>query len=91
MSTPAIPNPMVATIRERLEAAFAPTALEILDEGHRHIGHTGEGKGHFHVHIVSAAFVGMTTVQCHRVIYAAVADLMEHGIHALAIDAQPAP
>lgn len=66
-------------------------ALEVLDEGHKHIGHTGEGKGHFHVHIVSPAFVGTTTIQRHRMIYAAVADLMDHGIHALAIDAQPTP
>lgn len=78
-------------IRYRLHSAFAPITLQVLDEGHKHIGHAGEGKGHFHVHIVSAAFVGTSTIQRHRMVYAAVADLMEHGIHALAIDAQPAP
>ena len=82
---------MQEQISQRLSSAFAPTILEVLDEGHKHIGHTGEGKGHFHVRIVSAVFAGTTTIQRHRMVYAVVADLMDHGIHALAIDAQPAP
>jgi BolA protein len=82
---------MPEQIRQRLQSAFAPVELEIVDEGHQHIGHAGEGKGHFHVHIVSAAFAGTTAIQRHRLVYAAVADLMDHGIHALAIDARPAP
>ncbi len=78
-------------IRQRLDSAFAPTILEVRDEGHQHIGHTGEGKGHFHVRIVSTAFAGTTPLQRHRMVYAVVADLMDHGIHALAIDARSAP
>ncbi len=89
MSTSTDQTSMIAVIRERLAAAFTPTVLDILDEGHKHIGHSGEGKGHFHVHIVSAAFVGTTPIQRHRMVYATLADLMDHGIHALAIDAQP--
>ncbi len=78
---------MTGQIRRRLADALAPTELEITDEGHLHIGHTGEGKGHFHVRIVSAAFAGKLPLQRHRMIYAAVAELMDHGIHALSIDA----
>lgn len=81
---------MQEQIRRRLDSAFAPLDLEVLDEGHKHIGHAGEGTGHFHVHIVSGAFAGTTSIQRHRMVYAALADLMEHGIHALAIDARPA-
>ena len=75
-------------IRERLQQAFSPTALEVIDEGHLHIGHAGEGTGHFRVRIASAAFDGKSRVQQHRLVYDAVADLMGHGIHALAIEVQ---
>lgn len=73
-------------IRARLEHAFAPTSLEVVDEGHLHIGHVGEGSGHFRVCIASAAFAGKTRVQQHRLVYDALGELMGHGIHALAIE-----
>jgi len=73
-------------IQERLQAAFAPTELEVVDEGHKHIGHAGEGQGHFHVRMVSAAFAGCLPIKRQRMVYAALADLMEHGIHALSMD-----
>jgi BolA protein len=78
----------VEGIRARLERAFAPTSLEVIDEGHLHIGHAGEGSGHFRVRIASAAFEGKPRVQQHRMVYDALADLMGHGIHALAIEAR---
>lgn len=78
----------VDEIRRLLDDAFNPTALDVIDEGHLHIGHAGEGSGHFRVRIASAAFAGKTRVQQHRMVYAAVADLMGHGIHALAIEAR---
>ncbi|MEO8748673.1 MAG: BolA family protein [Rhodanobacter sp.] len=74
-------------IRQRLQATFAPVALDVVDDGHKHIGHVGEGKGHFHVHIVSVAFTGCLPLKRHRMVYAALSDLMDHGIHALSIDA----
>ena len=73
-------------IRARLTQAFAPTALEVLDEGHLHIGHAAEGTGHFRVRVASAAFAGKTRVQQHRLVYDALGDLMGHGIHSLAIE-----
>ncbi|WP_426703198.1 BolA family protein [Rhodanobacter sp. Col0626] len=78
---------MAEQIRERLQARFAPTELDVLDEGHKHAGHAGEGKGHFHVRIVSAAFAGQLPIKRHRMIYAALEGLMDNGIHALSIDA----
>ena len=80
-------TPVIEKIRGRLQAAFAPEVLEVSDEGHKHAGHVGEGKGHFHVRIVSEAFVGQTSIKRHRMIYARLDDLMNHGIHALSIDA----
>ncbi|MEO8811167.1 MAG: BolA family protein, partial [Rhodanobacter sp.] len=56
-------------------------------EGHLHAGHAGKGKGHFHVHITSTEFAGQLPIRRHRMVYAALAELMDHGIHALSIDA----
>ena len=78
---------MVEQIRQRLTQALAPTELEIVDEGHLHAGHAGEGKGHFHVRIVSTAFAGLLPIRRHRLVYAALDGLMDNGIHALSIDA----
>jgi BolA protein len=80
----------VETIRNRLAEALAPTALEVGDESHRHVGHAGarDGRGHFRVRIVSAAFEGRSALARHRAIYAALGDLMQTDIHALAIDAR---
>lgn len=79
---------MLQQIRQRLTAALAPTELEVVDEGHLHAGHAGDGKGHFHVHIVSPAFAGLLPIRRHRLVYAALDGLMDHGIHALSIDAK---
>jgi BolA protein len=80
----------VQTIRSRLEAALAPASLDIEDESRRHAGHAGarDGRGHFRVRIVSAAFAGQTPIARHRAVYAALGDLMQTDIHALAIDAR---
>ena len=80
----------VEAIRERLAATLAPKTLEIEDESHRHAGHAGarDGRGHFRVRIVSDAFVGKSALARHRAVYAALGDLMQTDIHALAIDAR---
>jgi BolA protein len=78
----------IEDIRAKLTAALDPQSLEVIDEGHLHIGHAGEGSGHFRVRIVSAAFAGKTPIQRHRLVYAAVNDLIGNGIHALAIEAR---
>jgi BolA protein len=76
-------------IRERINAALQPDALEIVDESHQHVGHAGarDGRGHFQVTIVSDRFKGLPPIQRHRLVYDAVGDLMETDIHALSIKA----
>ncbi|MDF3055251.1 MAG: cell division protein BolA [Gammaproteobacteria bacterium] len=77
----------VERIKTALEKALSPTQLVVEDEGHLHIGHAGAktGKGHFHVSIYSNAFADKNSLACHRLIYAALGDLMETDIHALRI------
>lgn len=77
----------IPTIRQRLQDALEPSQLEVIDEGHMHIGHSGEGQGHFRVRITSDRFAGKSPLQRHRLVYAAVDDLLDNGIHALAIEA----
>lgn len=80
----------VETIRQRLQAALAPESLDIVDESHKHAGHAGareSGGGHFNVTIVAESFRDQSSIQRHRMVYAAVSDLMPHEIHALSIRA----
>ena len=78
-------------LRDCLEAQFAPSVLLIEDESRLHAGHAGAagGHSHFRIRIVAEAFRGVSPVARHRMIYAAVDELMKTDIHALAIDASP--
>ena len=79
----------VALIEQRLRAALKPERLEITDDSAGHAGHAGAREGgHFTVHIVSSTFAGKTPIQRHRLVNAAIADLMRREIHALSIQAR---
>ena len=80
----------VEAIRARLEAALAPESLAGVDDRHRPAGHAGaqDGRGHYNVEIVSAAFAGLTPIARHRAVYAALGEMMTTDIHALAIKAR---
>ena len=77
-------------IRSALETALQPASLEVLDDSHKHAGHEGarDGRGHFTVRIVSQAFAGKLPLARHRAVYAALGDMMQTDIHALAIEAR---
>ena len=78
----------VTLIEQRLRAALEPERLAIVDDSAAHAGHSGAREGgHFTIHIVAAAFAGKTPIQRHRLVHAAVADLMRREIHALSIRA----
>ena len=77
-------------MRRRLEAAFAPSVLEIVDDSARHAGHAGArpgGESHFNLRIVSSAFEGLSRVERQRRINAALAELLAGPVHALSIRA----
>jgi BolA protein len=80
----------IERIRARLQRELAPSTLEIEDESHRHAGHAGarDGRGHFRVHIVATAFAGLPLLARHRRIYAALREMMQTDIHAIALDAR---
>lgn len=73
------------SIRQRL-AVLAPSHLDIHDDSAAHAGHVGAVDGsHFDVVIVADAFAGKSRLQRQRMVYAALGDLMQQGIHALAM------
>lgn len=76
-------------LRAVLEGAFSPVRLDIRDDSAKHAGHAGAREGgHFAIHIVSGAFAGLSSLERHRLVYAAVAELMGRDIHALSISAE---
>ena len=76
-----------ALIEARLRERFAPVHLELHDESARHVGHAGAaaGGGHFKLVLVAGAFEGLARIEQHRLVHAALADLMAERIHALSL------
>jgi len=84
------PTTGTAVRMRTLLGALNPDLIEIADDSAKHAGHEGakSGGGHFRLTIVSASFSGQATLARHRMIYAALAPLMQREIHALAIIAR---
>ena len=82
-------NARIEKIRSAIQSELHPSRLEIIDQSHRHAGHAGarDGRGHFDVLVVSDAFKGKLPLARHRMVFAAVGNLMETDIHALSIKA----
>lgn len=78
-----------AQLKQRLLETLHPTELEVLDESAAHAGHSGaNGTGfgtHFRVRIASPLFKGKSRVACHRLVYDALQDFIDQGVHAIAI------
>ena len=79
-----MPEGTVDRMRERL-AVLAPTEIQIDDDSARHAGHAGaaSGGGHYVLRMTSSRFDGKPRLARHRLVYDALADLMEREIHAL--------
>lgn len=76
------------TIEEKLTAAYAPDALEIIDESHLHAGHNeaaAHGETHFRVRMVASAFEGVSRLDRQRQVLDLLADELNGPVHALAL------
>ncbi|CAF26737.1 BolA family protein [Bartonella quintana] len=83
------------TIRRKLQDAFCPQKLEVINESHLHVGHPhqehalyGKGETHFRVKILSSSFSGMTRVEIHRAIYKVLQKELATCVHALALEVE---
>ena len=79
----------VTTAMCRELAVLAPIRLEVTDDSARHAGHAGArgGGGHYRLLIVSNAFLGKSRLARHRLVHAALDELLRSRIHALSIQA----
>ena len=88
-------GPTAAQLDQRLRERLAPTRLEVLDESHQHKGHAGaNGSGfgtHFRVKVASQMFTGLSRLARHRLVYDALQDFIDQGLHALAIETEESP
>ncbi|MFK7763747.1 MAG: BolA family protein [Roseobacter sp.] len=76
-------------IEDALRKAFAPTALDVVDDTESHRGHAGFTEGvesHFNVMIRADIFRGMNRLARHRSIHSALGPELIARIHALALD-----
>ncbi|KQT01817.1 MULTISPECIES: BolA family protein [unclassified Rhizobium] len=77
-------------IETKLNAAFSPERLMVINESHLHAGHhpdiDGNGETHMRIRIVSRAFAGMSRVARHRAINDLLKAEFEAGLHALAVE-----
>ncbi|BDT67860.1 DNA-binding transcriptional regulator BolA [Comamonadaceae bacterium OS-1] len=74
----------------RLREKLGPTQLEVLDESADHAGHAGSNGSafgtHFRVRIASPLFTGKPRVARHRLVYDALQEFIDQGVHAIAIE-----
>ncbi|WP_455481910.1 BolA family protein [Bartonella sp. B35(2025)] len=82
-------------IKTRLQEAFCPQKLEVINESHLHEGHpldehafNDRGETHFRVKILSSSFSGMTRVESHRAIYKALQKELATCVHALMLEVE---
>ena len=76
-------------ITEKLQSAFSPRELEVIDDSESHRGHAGYqegGESHFNVRIRADSFEGQSRLARHRAVHAALGKDLVGRIHALALD-----
>ena len=78
-------------IHDRLQAAFSPQKLEIIDESAKHAGHAGannlpDGETHYHVAIIAEAFAGLNRLKRSRAVHEVLDTEFKSGLHALSLD-----
>ena len=85
-------SPTTANLEKRLLERLTPVAMGVIDESYQHAGHVGANESgfstHFRVRITSPLFTGKSRVACHRLVYDALQDFIDEGLHALAIETE---
>jgi BolA protein len=78
-----------ARMETRLRAQFAPLACVIEDQSGQHAGHAGArpgGETHYRLTLVSTAFEGLSRLERQRLVYQALREEFDTGLHALSLD-----
>lgn len=90
------PRPFrISEIEQQLQLRLQPSYLQVLDETSAHAGHAGANAAgfgsHFRIRIACPGFAGKRRVACHRLVYDAVQNFIDQGLHALAIEIVDSP
>ncbi|MCM8854993.1 MAG: BolA/IbaG family iron-sulfur metabolism protein [Candidatus Thiodiazotropha sp. (ex Lucinoma kastoroae)] len=72
------------TIQQKLQSAFSPLHLEVINESHMHSVPEG-AESHFKVVVVSEAFKDEKLISRHRQVNKVLAEELQGGIHALSL------
>ena len=80
---PSSGGPVEQVILAKLEDAFSPVELQVLNESHMHSGPATES--HFKVVVVSEEFEGKNLIGRHRLVNASLREELDAGLHALSI------
>jgi len=78
-------GPVQRSLTEKLERAFKPTELRVINESYMHSVPEGS-ESHFKVVVVSSAFSGLSRVARQRAVNKAVAEELEGTVHAFSMD-----
>jgi BolA family transcriptional regulator, general stress-responsive regulator len=78
-----------ARMEALLNAQFTPQSLVVEDQSAMHAGHAGArpgGQTHYRLTLVSQAFAGLSRVERQRLVYQALREEFDTGLHALSLD-----
>ena len=76
-------------MKKLLTERFTPKLVSLIDESGRHQGHAGArpgGETHYALKLVSSAFEGLSRVARQRLVYDALREEFDTGLHALSLD-----
>lgn len=79
---------MQQKITQKLQAAYEPTILDVLNQSSKHRGHAGDdgsGESHFSITIQSSFFENMSRIEAQRSVYRTLESEMKI-IHALSLN-----
>jgi BolA protein len=73
----------------QLRATFSPVHFVLTDQSGQHAGHSGArpgGETHYHLAMHASAFEGLSRVARQRLVYDALREEFDTGLHALSLD-----
>ena len=76
-------------IETQLRERFSPVHFVLTDQSAAHAGHAGArpgGETHYHIAMQAAAFEGVSRVARQRLVYDALREEFDTGLHALTLD-----
>ena len=79
---------MEERIKKILHKNFTPSTMEVINESHLHAGHedfVNTNETHFKIKVTANCFDNLSRVDKHRMIYKALNDLFQEGLHSVVI------